>query len=690
MLGDLLLEVGFASPLPLRRGGWFSRGVPLLGRKLGDAGFSHAGIDAFSTPRRYALLVRQLADPPGNGDVPVIGPPARVAFDSVGVPTQAATNFATKSGVSVSELFVVERREGSFVAARSPASSLSGLELLGSLLRDFCEALFAAPRLAASAELAAPKPSWIVALHGKELVPFSWESLHASVLTRGHQQAGQAEIALEDASTYEERLASLGVIVSQRERAALLAERIREIETSLDANVAALPQDLALASAQVEQPVPGPVAIHPKYLELPEWVLSAALGRASGFFLLIGRGSRLLPQVLGVFEAGETPEQGALARGLATELAQAAARYAADREVPLTQHVTALNEQTFHPRLGSLADKTERLKRLVLDLGYLAELPSETVRAALSAAPVCAADRATQIVARYPELQGVAGREYALEQGSRLSSAELLNEYHEPRQIGGPVPGTPAAALLGLADRLDNLVGYWAINATPAGRVDPLDSRGDAIGLLRIVIEYGWPLSFEQMAASAFAGFEDLTLDLDEAETARKLGGYLRHRLRSLLLTDYPRDVVDPCFEAGADVPSELASRTRIYAEGSPDIRAAIAAAFSRLAAELPTLRVANEPTPRLRAVGAEMAAPCRDLVAALEAASAEGRDPEAALVAIAPFVPRLLALLDVAAVSPLPQLAISWLGQVHRSVSEWVRFEGLGRLPPSPSSGLS
>jgi glycyl-tRNA synthetase beta chain len=509
---------------------------------LEAAGLSFASARAYFTPRRLAVKVTKLLDRQPEQRVERRGPPVSAAFDAAGKPSRAAIAFAESCGVKVEDLTRLNDNKGEFLFCRTTRAGEPAAKLLPAIVQAALDALPIARRMrwgAGTAQFVRPV-HWVVMLHGDLVIDGQVLGVTAGRMTRGHRFLARKPIALRSPGGY---LAALekGFVRAdsdaRRERIRAGAMAAAEAEGG-DAVID--PDVLDEVAALTEWPVPIVGGFEPRFLELPPEVLVATLQDHQRYFPVRGRDGKLLPRFVAVANLeSKDPAQvrAGNERVVRPRLADAAFFYAADRKSSLDSRREALAAVTFQAQLGSLADKTVRVTALA---GQIARVADKDAAKAQRAAELAKCDLLTAMVGEFPELQGVMGRYYALHDGESDEVATAISEQYLPRFAGDALPSTGAGLSLAVGDKLDTLVGIFAIGQKPTGAKDPYGLRRAALGVLRILIETGIALDLRELIRSAL---DSVTADVARlggkppAEgLADEIYGYMMERLRAWYL----------------------------------------------------------------------------------------------------------------------------------------------------------
>jgi glycyl-tRNA synthetase len=507
---------------------------------LDDARLSYESVQVVGTPRRQAVLVGGLAPRQPDRTADVQGPPAQVAFDAEGNPTRAAEGFARKQGVPLEALRVEREGEKSYVVATKTEGGRPAVEVLAEVLPGLIEGL-RFPRTIRwnQTNVTFPRPlRWLVALLGDQVIPFTYAEVASGRVTRGLRPFGSPEIEVARAEDYLAVVAEHQVVADPAERRDQVHSQAASLAISVGGRI---PEDAALLD-EVTNLVEHPTALlgrfESEYLALPEDVLVTVMKKHQRYFPVVSADSgELMPYFIAV-RNGDDRHLDVVREGnedvIRARFADAKFFFEKDTSQPLESFLPRLDTLTFHEQLGSMLDKSKRLEKLVPAVGAALDLDAEAQAVASRAAHLCKADLATQLVIELTSLQGLMGREYARLSGEPEAVAEAIFEHYLPRSAGDIVPETKPGAALGLADRLDSLVGLFAAGLAPTGSADPYQLRRGALGLVQILIEQETPLSLRPLLVEAAAlepvQVPDAALDAVESFVAERLRGWLRDK----------------------------------------------------------------------------------------------------------------------------------------------------------------
>jgi glycyl-tRNA synthetase beta chain len=505
---DFLFEIGTEELPPKALLGLGRSLVEALGAGLDKAGLAHGELVGFATPRRLAVWVKGLAAQQPEQQLRRKGPPLAAAFDAAGKPTRAALAFAASCGTEVSKLERIEEGKGSFLYFVGTRSGGRTLELLPGLVQAALDALPIPRRMhwGSGHALFVRPVHWLVMLYGSEVVPATLLETVSGRDTRGHRFLAPRPLRIAAPERYERTLREQGFVLADF---AARRARIRTEVTALAESVGgrALIGEALLdeVTALTEWPVALAGKFEARFLALPREVLTATLEDHQRYFALEDADGRLLPGFIAVANIASRDPAKVRAgneRVVRPRLADAVFFWEQDRREPLGARVGALDAVTYQARLGSLGDKTRRVRALAGAIAVTAGAPAAEAQ---RAAELCKCDLLTAMVGEFPELQGVMGSHYARADGEPPEVAAAIREHYLPRGAGDELPTTSAGLAVAIADKLDTVAGIFAIGEKPTGAKDPFALRRAALGVQRILIEKSLDLDLLECLGRAVA-----------------------------------------------------------------------------------------------------------------------------------------------------------------------------------------
>ena len=503
-MAELLLEL-FSEEIPARMQTRAAEDLKrLVSEKLAAAGLAFGRADAYVTPRRLALVVDGLPEKQPDVTEEKKGP-------RVGSPDVAIQGFL--KGAGLTSLEQCEKRvvgKAEFWFATVKRKGLATADVLATIVK------------AAIAELPWPKSMrwaserflWVRPLHrivglfDGRVIPLRLDfGLAAGDRSSGHRFLAPAEFQTTGFADYRRKLQDAKVVLDPAERRAAIA---RKTEEAAKREGLTVKPDIGLldeVTGLVEWPVVLIGSIDRAYMELPPEVLTTSMRAHQKYFTLLAADGALAPRFL-VVSNMETDEQGRKnivagnERVLRARLSDAKFFWDHDRKAPLESRLPALKTRVFHAKLGTVADKVERIGSLLSKI--VPAVPGCELELARQAARLCKADLSSGMVGEFPELQGVMGRYYALDDGAPAPVADAIRDHYAPLGPNDRCPTAPVSVALALADRFDTLAGFWTIGEKPTGSKDPFALRRAALGIIRLIIENKLRLPLRRVFAKAF------------------------------------------------------------------------------------------------------------------------------------------------------------------------------------------
>jgi glycyl-tRNA synthetase beta chain len=529
------------------------------------AGIAHGKVHSFATPRRLAVQIQNLAANQPDREVERRGPPLKQCFDAQGAPTQAATAFAKSCGVEVGGLSELKTDKGAWLMFRGTEHGAATLSLLAGIVIQAVAALPIPKRMRwgdRSEEFVRPVHG-VVLLYGETVVPAEVLGLHAGRVTFGHRFHAPKPIALKSPKGYESRLRRAKVVADFAKRRALVRAGVSQAAAASGGTALIAQALLDEVTALVEWPVAISGQFERRFLSLPREVVIATVQDHQRYFAVEGGDGNLsgwFVTVSNIESRDPTKVREGNERVVRPRLSDAAFFWEQDRKVPLEAHAAKLGGVTFQTKLGTYADKTRRVTALAQSIGRRIGAGAYVARAA----GLAKADLMTAMVGEFPELQGTMGRYYAEAEGEPKELALALEEHYRPRYAGDSLPTTKTGQAVALADKLDTLMGIFAIEQRPTGTKDPFGLRRAALGVLRILLEGRLDLDLVDLLAEAAAAQPVL-----RAGVIDEVYDFIAERLRGLLLEEpgTTPEMLDAVFANRPRSPLEAVTRLQALKE---------------------------------------------------------------------------------------------------------------------------
>ena len=486
-------------------------------RMLGESHLSYRCVRTLGTPRRLVLVVEELAAHQAATMKETMGPSKAVAFDPAGQPTRAAIGFATGQGVAVQDLQLRQTPKGEYLFAIKREQGRPARDVLTELVPQIVAKLSFPKSMKwndAGVRFARPV-RWLLALYDGVVLPIEMAGIKAGLKTYGHRTLGGGKaVAVRDYASYVSALKRVGVMVDQDKRRMLIHEQLTHISQKAGVQLNADEKLLEQATYSTEWPVSIMGSFRPEYLSVPSEILITSMKEHQGFFSVRDKRSGALAAHFIAVANNQMKDMSLIREGnervLAARLADAKFFFDEDRKIRLRDRVKKLAGVTFHQKLGTMAQKQERVRKLAGLIALLLDSKNEELKQVCErAGGLCKADLLTGAVGEFPELQGIMGGEYAKHDGEPEAVCLAIREQYLPRSIEGELPKTKAGQVLSLADRLDSIAAFFRVRIVPTGSEDPFALRRHATAIVRIILEGNLRLNLGRLIDNATNNVED-------------------------------------------------------------------------------------------------------------------------------------------------------------------------------------
>ncbi|WP_296208066.1 glycine--tRNA ligase subunit beta [Psychrobacter sp. UBA3480] len=484
--------------------------------QLTAADITFDSIKAFAAPRRLAIQIQGISDKQPDRTEQKRGPAIKAAFDAEGNPTRAAMGFAKGLGIEASELTTINTDKGDYVGFEQTIRGQATTELLPAIFQTALDNLPIAKRMRSGAsrnEFVRPV-QWAVLMQDDTVIDATIQGHQTGTQTRGHRFHSPDYHNIAHANDYEKLLDGLKVVADFDKRQMLIKNQVKALADEVNSD-AIVPQDLLdEVTALVDFPIALRASFEARFLQVPQEALISTMQADQKYFCLTDKTGKLQPYFIFITNI-ESKDPNQIIEGnekvVRPRLADAEFFFLQDQKQPLFALTESLKNRVFQDKLGTIWEKSERIAKLAAFIATLMQQQGhdinvdETVRAGI----LSKADLASSLVGEYPELQGIAGTYYARLNDEPEAVAASLEEQYLPKFSGDVLPQTPIGICLALADRLDTLVGIFAIDQAPTGSKDPFSLRRSAIGILRILIEKQLPINLVALVEQAIKGYSD-------------------------------------------------------------------------------------------------------------------------------------------------------------------------------------
>jgi len=547
MSKDLLIELGTEElpPKALKKlSDAFTQGIV---DGLSEAGFEIGEVKSYAAPRRLAVLIKEVADAQPDRDVERKGPNLKAAYDAEGKATKALEGFARSCGVAVDELTQEETDKGAWLVFKANEKGKPLSELLQNIIEQSLNKLPIPKRMRwgdNTAEFVRPV-HWLVLLHGSEVIDAEILGVKSSRETFGHRFHANGSLSLHEADAYAEQLRSDAfVLADMEERKDVIRQQVEQAATAVGGQVVMDEELLQEVAGLVEWPVAVLGDFDEEFLDVPSEALIKTMQDNQKYFAVLDKDGKIKPHFITISNIdSKTPEKvkAGNERVIRPRFADAAFFWNQDKKQPLDAFLLRLDQVVFQKKLGTTGEKCQRIEKLS---EIIAAQMGADIKQASRAALLSKCDLMSDMVGEFPSLQGVMGRYYALASGEDAAIATAIEEQYLPRHASDSLPATAAGQAVALSDRIDTLVGIFAIGGKPTGVKDPYALRRAAIGVLRILIECQLDLDLEVLineSAKLLAG----KVDAEKAKV--EVFDFMLERLRAYYLD---RGVLIDVFEA--------------------------------------------------------------------------------------------------------------------------------------------
>ncbi|MBE6074304.1 MAG: glycine--tRNA ligase subunit beta [Selenomonas ruminantium] len=548
MSKDLLLEIGTEEVPAHVMPGILAQLKENAEKAFQENRIAFGSIRTLGTPRRTALIVKDLAEKQEDVSSENRGPSVKIAFDADGNPSKAAQGFARGQGVDPKDLV---EKDG-YVYAMVHEEGKATAELLQELLKDLiCGLSFPNNMRWRDLDFKFIRPlRWIVALLDDEVIPFEVAEVKSGRTSRGHRFLSQGDFTIADADSYEKACEENFIIVDQDKRKAMIREQIEEVAKKQNGTAEITEDLLEEVLYLVEYPTALCGKFEDKYLKLPAEAVITPMRDHQRYFPVKAADGSLMPLFITVRNGGsehlEIVQHGN-ERVLRARLDDAQFFFDEDRKKSLEEHREKLKTVVFQQGLGTMYEKSERLMELATFIADELGADEKTHKHARRAAELCKADLVTGMVQEFTELQGIMGREYAKLDGECEKVAIAIDEHYMPRFAGDNQPQSEAGRIVSLADKIDTIVGTFSRGKIPTGSQDPFALRRQALGLVHMMIEAKYTLSLSKVVAKAMDLYQ-ITDEAARTKMQQDVADFMRLRLKNVL-EDVRYDVVDAVLE---------------------------------------------------------------------------------------------------------------------------------------------
>ena len=591
---DFLLEIGCeempSAPLMSAQG----QIGTLIERGLTEVGLAHGSIKTLSTPRRLAVIVRDLATATEEIREVKRGPAARIAFGEDGVPTKAAEGFARKLGISATEL--IRRVDGDgreYVFAERFVPSRESVPILSELSRRVIASLewpnYRSQRWGSEHASFVRPIRWICALFGSEVVPFGYADVTSGNTTRGHRVLAPGEHVVTDPAHYEQILRH-AYVMGEAERAQRIRAGISEVQTHASVQVDTPKRTFDEVVNLCEWPHVLVGRFDEEFLQVPTEIICESMLSHQRYFPIYDKDHRLTREFVIVSNADPACDATVIdgnERVVRARLDEAKFFWEEDLKRPLEDFVERLSTVTFQERLGTVLQKVQRMEAIAAEVARRAGASERDTAYAKRAAHLSKADLVSQTVIEFTNQQGIMGGYYAQAAGEPPEVARAIREHYRPRFASDELPSDLIGKAVAIADKLDTICGVFAIDEAPTGSSDPFAVRRAAIGTIAML---------RTLPLVPLRALIDLSLDsylvqglsFDRGRVAGAVAAFFAGRLAAIVREEGAApDVIDAVSSLGVIDPVEFMDRVEALGSArleEPEVFEDLATAYARAA----------------------------------------------------------------------------------------------------------
>lgn len=519
-----------------------------------------------STPRRFAVFLENINASNSDSLISVKGPSAAIAYDENGNPNKPLLGFLKGQGAEVSDVVIKDYNGSDYIYIEKKEESKSVAQVLKENVYDLVKSInFKRSMRWGGKSIRWARPiRYFVSILDDKILEFDAEGITVSNVTRGHRTLGEDKIVIDSIDNYEKLLRDNYVILSYKDRRDTIIRGLNKINMEKGGEYMHDEDLLDEVINIVEYPTVLAGDIDTKYLELPKEVIITPMKDHQRYFPVLDENENLLPYFLLVRNGDDNHGENVVLgnkKVLVARLEDAKFFYEIDTAKDLEEYVEELRNLTFFEGLGSMYQKTQRL--VDLSAKYQQELNlGEDIKEDLKrAAYLSKVDLVTKMVIEFTELQGTMGKIYALNSKENERVANAIEEQYMPTSAGGDLPKTITGIVLSIADKIDSIVGLYAIGKYVTGSQDPFGLRRQALGLINIILENNIDVDLKDLINDSLIVYtEENELPFDYDQTMAKTIEFIKDRLKNMLIDDEFRyDIVNSVIN------SEQANILRIY-----------------------------------------------------------------------------------------------------------------------------
>lgn len=506
----------------------------ILSKNLNSLNISFENIEVKTTPRRFAIVVRNIAEKQTDLKEEFKGPSKKIAYDADGNPTKALLGFVKGKGGNIEDVELRKAGEEEYVYVTVEKKGKDTVEYVKDILETVIRNInFPKPMRWGGKNLKFIRPiRWLICVFHGEHIDFDIEGINTTKITKGHRFLGTQEIEIADFEDYKQKLKENFVILDQDERRSMILEQVKHVAEELNGEAVVDEDILEEVNFIVEYPTAFYGSYAKEYLELPEEVIITPMEAHQRYFPVRSKDGKLVNYFITV-RNGDNYMIENVRKGnekvLVARLMDAKFFYEEDTKKPLESFVPGLDTIVFQQKLGTMRNKAERMDKVAHEIAAVLDMSTENIsRAALLAK----ADLTTGMVFEFTELQGTMGRYYAKLSNEPQAVCDAIFEHYLPRNASDNLPTTNEGILLSIADKMDSIAGFFSIGIQPTGSQDPYALRRQAIAVINILMSKDYNINLKKLFEISLSQFNTENM----AEVQSELMEFFKLRINNILL----------------------------------------------------------------------------------------------------------------------------------------------------------
>ncbi|MCU9532968.1 glycine--tRNA ligase subunit beta [Streptococcus sp. CSL10205-OR2] len=524
-----------------------------MGQFLKEERLSFDKIEMFSTPRRLAVRVVNLADYQTDLVEEFKGPAKQIALDENGEFTKAAQGFVRGKGLTVDDITFRDIKGTEYVYVTKKEAGKPAKEVLKAIPELLKSLTFPVSMHWASNRFDFIRPvHTLIVLLNDEMLEMDFLDITSNRISRGHRFLGK-EVAITSADSYEDDLRKEFVITNSVERENMIVEQIKAIEKEKNVAVEIDEQLLNEVLNLVEYPTAFMGSFDVKYLDIPEEVLITSMKSHQRYFVVRNQNGQLLPHFISVRNGNDKGLQNVIQgneKVLLARLEDGEFFWREDQKLKIDDLVEKLKQVTFHEKIGSLYEHMERVEKIANLIGRQLHLSNDELDNLNRASKIYKFDLLTGMVGEFDELQGIMGEKYALLAGEKPDVATAIREHYMPISAEGELPDSLVGALLAISDKLDTLLSFFSVDLIPSGSNDPYALRRATQGIVRILDKFGWSLSLEELITSVY----QLDVTPFNYTNQSEVMSFILARIEKMMGSDISKDIIEAVLSSSTSV----------------------------------------------------------------------------------------------------------------------------------------